>query len=672
VHDWNADGRDDLLWAGGGNVDSSTLHFRLGLGDGSFGAAVNSGIAARLGLGVAFDANGDGRKDLLMRAATGNFAVAHGGPSGLQAAVDTGIAIPQGLRDLRGADLNGDGLGDLVWSQVPAPYFDDLKVYVRYALPAGGYGTAAILYSQREAMSYDGAEGGEFISARVDLDGDGAEDILMNENYSLARISASGHANDRFDALFTGLVALEFNDDDCADYAYKHITGYLRIRLGSCTIFGSSAEIQGPAWSGSVYFQVHDWNADGRDDLLLRGPVNWHVALSRGDSVAPVIDTGVPHEGLPTVSGRDIDGDGLQDFVMQAANTLRVRLRDGPLPDVLLAAIDGFGLKAVFTYKPLTDPAVHVAGSGARWPEQDVQTNDNVVALLKTTDGTGKGYLSSAGFRYEGLRRDARGRGILGFRKLIRTDLSAPEPLATEILQRQDYPFVGLPELVVSRRSTGKTVSSTEYNWSKLGWGSGYLTRHFPYPSTVTTRSFGSGGALDGAEIMRSVRGVAAIDPLSGLVTDETITTTEIAGGRQRRFLRHRARAAYRCVQRHRELVSRKVAGRATDSQPHAGGRNARRAHGGPGLGRRELPADTHSTAAGRHPVAGHKRPYIRRVRQPGRRESDRRGHGHALGRNRVGRARPVAGACHQLARAVLALFLGRGQRAAAIVQGSQ
>ncbi len=529
--DFNGDGRADVLWAGGASVDASTLHFRPGLGDGSFGAAVNSGISARFGLGIAFDANGDGRKDLLMRAASGNLAVVHGGPTGLLAAVDTGIAIPPGLRDLRGADLNGDGLGDLVWSEVPAPHFDEIKVHVRYALPAGGFGAPAILYSQQEAMTYTGAEGGEFIGARVDLDGDGAEDLLMNENYSIARISASGYANDRFDSPFTGLVALEFNDDDCADYAYKHISGYLRVRLGSCTTFGSTSELQGPAWSGSAYLQAHDWNNDGRDDLLLRGTVNWQVALSRGDSVAPVVDTGVPHEGLPTMSSRDIDGDGLQDFVSQAAGTLRVRLRDGPLPDVLLAATDGFGLKAIFTYKPLTDPSVHVAGIGARWPEQDVQPNDNVVALLKATDGTGRGYLSSTAFRYEGLRRDARGRGILGFRKLVSTDQSAPAPLSTETLQRQDYPFAGLPERAVTRRSSGKTVSDTEYRWSRLGWGSGYLARHYPYPSMVTTRSYEAGGALDGAEIVRVVKSVAAIDATSGFVTDESITTSELGGG---------------------------------------------------------------------------------------------------------------------------------------------
>ena len=529
--DVSGDGRSDLLWAGGGSVDASTVHYRLGIGDGAFGPMVNSGIPARQGLGTWIDANGDGRHDLLLRAANGKFAIAHGGPGGLLPAVDTGIAVPADLRDLRGADLNGDGLGDLVWSEVPGPHYDDLRVYARYALPAGGFGAPATLYVQRTAMAYMAAEGGEFIGTRVDFDGDGAEDLLMNENYSIARISAAGYANDRFDSTFAGLVTLDFNDDDCADYAYKHITGYLRIRLGSCTAFGSPSELQGPAWGGNAYLQVHDWNADGRDDLLLRGPQTWQVALSRGDSVAPLFDTGIPHANLPTASGRDFDGDGLQDLAVQDGGTLRLRLRDGGVPDLLLAATDGFGVRALFTYKPLTDPAAHTAGSGAAWPEQDVQTNDNVVALLRTSDGTGRGYLASTGFRYEGLRRNAHGRGMLGFRKIIRTDLSAAQPLSTETVQRIDYPLAGLPESVVVKRASGKTVSSTEYRWSKLEWGTGFATRRYPYASTITTRQHEAGGALDGAEVARTVRSVSSIDASSGLVTDEATSITEVAGG---------------------------------------------------------------------------------------------------------------------------------------------
>jgi len=529
--DINGDGRVDLLWAGGADIASSTVRYRLNLGGGEFGAAVNSGIPARLGIGLDFDANGDGSKDLLMRAASGNFAVALGGSSGLRAPFDTGVAIPANLRDLRGSDMNGDGLGDIAWSEaIGSPAFD-IQVRVRYALPGGGYSAPATLYSQREAGAYVDVEGGTFIGVDTDLDGDGSKDLLLNENYTIARISAGGHATDLFDAPFAGLVPLDFNDDDCTDYAYKHGTGKLRIRLGSCTIFGSNAEIEGPAWSGVAYLQVHDWNADGRDDLLLRGATHWMVAVSRGDSVAPFVDTGIAHQDLPSYAGFDLDGDGLDDLAVRDGNQERPRLHQGPLPDLLRAASDGFGVRAEFTYAPLTDPSVHSAGSGAIWPEQDVQTNDSVVALLRTTNGTGSGQVSSTAFRYEGLRRNVLGRGTLGFRKLVQTDLSSPEPLSIETLRRIDWPFAGLPELVTAKRASGRPITSTEFRWSKLEWGSGTAVRRYPYASSITTRRFEAGGMLDGSEITRTVRTVAAIDTLSGLVTDESVTTTEVGGG---------------------------------------------------------------------------------------------------------------------------------------------
>ncbi len=529
--DLNGDGRQDLMWAGGADVASSTVRYRLGLGGGEFGAAVNSGIAARLGIGVPFDANGDGRMDLLMRSASGNFAVALGATTGLRAATDTGVALPSSLRDFRGADMNGDGLGDIAWSEAIGEPAYDIQVRVRHALPTGGYSPPVTLYSQREAVAYDEAQGGNFIGAESDFDGDGAQDLVMNEKYTIARISQSGYATDRFDSTFPGLVTLDFNDDKCTDYAYVHFTGKLRIRLGSCTTSGSWSEIEGPAWSGEAYIQAHDWNADGRDDLLLRGPKNWMVALSRADSAAPLLDSGIPHQGLPTYTGRDLDGDGLDDLAVHDSNLERPRLRKGPVPDLLLVATDGFGVQAEFTYAPLTDPAVYAAGNAAAWPEQDVQTNDSVVSLLKTTNGSGKAQFSSTGFYYEGLRRNARGRGMLGFRKQVQTDLSAPDALSRETLQRLDWPFAGLPELVSLKRTAGKTVSSTEYRWGKLEWGSGNAVRLFPYPTAVTARRFESGGSLDGAEITRSVRSIAAIDATSGLVTDETVTTTEIGGG---------------------------------------------------------------------------------------------------------------------------------------------
>src|SRR4030095_553569 len=134
------------------------------------------------------------------------------------------------------------------------------------------------------------------------------------------------------------------------------------------------------AWSGPVQVFAHDWNGDGRDDILLRGSTNWMVALSRGDSIAPITDSGVPHEDAAAISGRDLDGDGLEDFAIRTPSQMRIRLRRGPVPDLLAAWEDVFGIVAKFSYRPLTDSAVHLASNGSSWPEQDLQTSDTVVS----------------------------------------------------------------------------------------------------------------------------------------------------------------------------------------------------------------------------------------------------------------------------------------------------
>ena len=150
---------------------------------------------------------------------------------------------------------------------------------------------------------------------------------------------------------------------------------------------------------------------------------------------------------------------------------------------------------------------------------------------LATTDGSGKGRLTSSGFTYEGFRRNVQGRGSLGFRKAIRKELSGDHPLSTEVTRRQDFPFAGLTESVIVRQASGKPVSSVDYQWSNLVIGTIINTRRYPYASTTTSRRYEAGGPLDGTETTRTVRSVAAIDAASGLVTDETTTTTEIGGG---------------------------------------------------------------------------------------------------------------------------------------------
>jgi hypothetical protein len=168
--------------------------------------------------------------------------------------------------------------------------------------------------------------------------------------------------------------------------------------------------------------QAHDWNGDGRDDVLLRGAATWRVAVSKGDTLAAISDTQVPHDGSTLAIAADADGDGLQDFVTRVSAQLRLRRHKGLRPDLLLSAADGFGVGAVFTYRPLTDASVYTRGADAVYPEQDMQSSAYVVSQLAVTDGSGRGTMTATVYSYEGLRRHLLGRGLLGFARRIQAD----------------------------------------------------------------------------------------------------------------------------------------------------------------------------------------------------------------------------------------------------------
>jgi RHS repeat-associated protein len=534
--DMNGDGRSDIVWSGGSTLGASTIRYRLGRASGGFGPEFNTNIASPYGPGVPFDYNGDARDDLLMISVARTWTIVPGGATGFGAPVSTGFGVPPQIPDYRGADINGDGLGDIVWSEIPAFSGNSLAVRARLALAGSGFSAVPLtLYDQAQTMAYETPQGGQFIGPpgrRIDLDGNGAEELLMNENYTIARISSATHATDHFDGAFTGAVAFDFNGDGCSDFAYKHYTGTLRIRIGGCGVPWSGPELLGPAMTAyPVYLQAQDWNNDGREDILLRGTSTWHLAVSNGDSVQPIVDTGVPHDGVSNVRTPDINGDGLRDLAWFAGGQFRHRLRNGPKPDLMLAAVDGFGNRSAFSYRPLTDDTVYLRGSGAIYPLQDRRSSTLVVSELASTDGSGTGTARATSYAYEGLRHHLLGRGSLGFAKRKVTDLTASERNRVEEMRRQDFPYTGLPASVVERQESGAQIASTVFNWTVLDLGTGPAQRRYPRLASQTHRRFHVGGALNGTEISRLVRTIAAVDPASGLTTDETTTVTEVSGG---------------------------------------------------------------------------------------------------------------------------------------------
>jgi RHS repeat-associated protein len=533
--DINGDGRDDLVYAAGASMSAATIRYRLGTAGGP-GAEVDTGIACPSGIGTPFDYNGDGRSDLVM-AGGGQWRIVPGTASGFGPVVATGLALPQAMVDYRGADVDGDGLGDIVWSEAPFGGDAYLNVRVRLARAGGGFeAEPRNLYSQTTEQGFEYARGGTFFGipgARVDLDLDGGDDLLLNEYETMTRITIGGHSTEGVDGSLMGGTALDMNGDGCTDFAYAHYSGWLRIRVGECGVAWTRPELQGPAWKGSRELRAHDWNGDGRDDILLMGQSNWMVAVSNGDSFAAVADTGIAHEGAIASLALDFNGDGLADLAARIGGQIRLRPRNGPKPDLLLSAADGFGVAAGFTYRPLTDAAVYTRGPDASYPDQAMQTPAYVVAELMQTDGSGSGAPARRSFTYEGLRRNLQGRGNLGFSTRTATDDDSGGLMSVTETLHQAFPYTGLPVAVITRQPGGKAVGETAYSWATLPLGSGPAARQFPYAATTTVRRREAGGIHDGVEIASLVRAVSAIDPVSGAVTDETATVTEVASGAQ-------------------------------------------------------------------------------------------------------------------------------------------
>ncbi len=529
--DFNGDGHADLAWTSGAS-GSATLRYRLGSPTG-LGPEVATSIV-NAAPGVPFDYNGDGRADLLNVSTSGHWMVVPGTPGGLASPVFTGIAAWSPI-DFRGADVNGDGLGDIVYSTTPDGSGLEIEVRVLYARTGGSFATTpATLYNQGQYAGYGDALGGEFLGQpgrRIDLDGDGREDLLMNEVYSVARISASEATSDGFEGSPDFLTPADVNGDGCTDLVYKHYAGRWRIRYSGCGgIYWVAPEVEGPSGPGG-FPVVLDWNGDGRQDLLLRDASVWQLLPSGGDRLLPIVNTGLAHGGANGAAVADVDGDGLDDLFAATSVQARLRLHAGPHPDLLASISDGFDVAASFTYAPLTQPGVHERLTAAAYPQRDLQDGRPVVVALAITDGTGTGSTATLQFTYAGLRVDGQGRGELGFARRTSTELVAGAALRSEHAWRQDFPFAGLPVSAILRQGSGRTVTERSWQYGQLTLGSGSALRRHPYVTAATERVHEVGGLYDGVLHTHRAYTVAQLDANSGLPLDASWTTTEHGSG---------------------------------------------------------------------------------------------------------------------------------------------
>jgi len=282
---------------------------------------------AGLGTITSADADGDGLVDLVVANSTIEL---------LLATPDGGFRAPFGIRtffdfiDHHGStvlfaagDLDGDGKLDFVDGSLDVDLEQDVGRLEVAPLSGGGFGG-------RYALSpFRGDVGTQAIFLR-DIDGDGDLDMLASRGATVTVLfnPGNGQFGSRVDYMPAelkvgrGFTVGDINGDHRPDIVVAEQTpGFLDVSIRVMKNDGAGHFSDLSSFPGDGIWFLHDFNGDGRDDLVTSGPsASIEVRLSNGDGTfAPLIptDLGV---GINALIATDFDGDGVPDLVAGTAS----------------------------------------------------------------------------------------------------------------------------------------------------------------------------------------------------------------------------------------------------------------------------------------------------------------------------------------------------------------
>lgn len=531
--DVNGDGRDDLVYVTSTTAGSGHWMVMLANVNG-FATPVNTGVVNHNWLGaIPIDYNADGKVDLLVPYNGSSWWVMLGGAGGLAAPVDTGTATFPNVvaANAAAADVNGDGLEDLVW-------MDHSAVAIRYRLREWGGTFSSTVYEWVAPMGAGyGLNGnlvapfGQYSRRRLpDFDGDGRADLAFA--YGRTWWDAEQQQTVTEDYWQIGFMPpwlvlppmmfprfLDLDGDGKDDLLYGQGGMW-------CKRYGTGTSFTAPSCSGSLanfttyQLVILDWEGDGREDFLVPyAPTGtWYLNATTNTQI-PV------GGGWVNATAGDFNGDGLGDIGYLSGGTWVYRPHAGPAPDFLKTATDGFGNTVTFNYAPLPS-ANYTKYADASFPEQDYQGPLYVVNSFDASNGIGGIYTST--YQYYGARVHRQGRGFEGF--YARRTHDDRNGLYTYDYFHRLFPYTrALLQRDLYQPDGSTKISRVVNSWTNHSYGSGYETRVLPYVDESTTTLFAlaeAGSGYNGSQISTSIT-ENSVDAATGTVFDSKTTTTE-------------------------------------------------------------------------------------------------------------------------------------------------
>jgi hypothetical protein len=463
--DFNGDGKTDLIQL----AANGTAYVWLSTGSGFAPyTAWGTGVRPTDQLG---DFNGDGKTDLIQLHENGNAYVwlSTGSAFAPYTVWGTGVRPADKL-----GDFNGDGRTDVIQLYESGSAVVWLSTGSGFA-PYAYWGTGVTPNDQVG-----------------DFNGDGKSDIVQLYSSGSAVVWLSnGSGFENYQYWGSGVRPIDklgdFNGDGKTDVIQLHENGNAYVWLSTGSGFTPYA-----VWGTGVRptDKLGDFNGDGKTDVIqLYDSGSAVVWLSTGSGFTPYAYWAA--DVTPDDMLGDIDGDGKTDLVQINGpnNEVYVFLSSGPFPDLLSTISRGPNQLASIEYKPLTSASVYTKGSGATYPQADVQPPLYVVATTSVSNGIGG--TAGTAYKYAGRRISADGRGSLGFSQMSAVD--AQTQVKTSLVFRQDWPYVGMPSLIQEAQGSGAALRQTANTHSCMS--SATVGVCFPFVSA----SVESGWELNGA-----------------------------------------------------------------------------------------------------------------------------------------------------------------------------